>query len=255
MSVIEYRTEGNVAVLTINRPEARNAVNGDVAAGLEEAIDRLEADPSVWVGILTGVPPVFSAGADLKLVAAGRGREIYTKRGGFGGITRRARTKPMIAAVDGPALAGGTEMVLACDLVVASTAASFGVPEVKRSLVAAAGGLFRLPRKIPFNVAMECILTGDPITATRAHQFGLVNCLVEPGRALAEAHVLAQRVCANAPVAVRESRLTVLEAMLADESVGWRLSEEAQQRVVQSEDFKEGVTAFAEKRPPTWKGA
>jgi enoyl-CoA hydratase len=255
VSAVEYRTEGNVAVVTINRPEARNAVNGDVATGLEQAIDRLEADPSVWVGILTGVSPVFSAGADLKLVGEGRGREIYTKRGGFGGITRRVRTKPIIAAVDGPALAGGTEMVLACDLVVASTAASFGVPEVKRSLVAAAGGLFRLPRKIPFNVAMECILTGDPISADRAHQFGLVNCLAEPGRALEQAHVLAQRVCANAPVAVRESRLTVLEAMLADESVGWRLSEEAQQRVVQSEDFKEGVTAFAEKRPPTWKGS
>ncbi|MBO0728049.1 MAG: enoyl-CoA hydratase/isomerase family protein, partial [Acidimicrobiaceae bacterium] len=156
MSVIEYKTEGHFAIVTINRPEARNAVNDEVANGIEEAVDRIEADQAVWVGILTGVPPVFSAGADLKMINAGRGGELNTERGGFGGITRRERTKPIIAAVDGPALAGGTEIVLSCDLVVASTAANFGIPEVKRSLVAAGGGLFRLPRKIPFNVAMEC---------------------------------------------------------------------------------------------------
>ncbi len=180
---------------------------------------------------------------------------MYTKRGGFGGITRRSRTKPIIAAVEGPALAGGTEIVLACDLVVASTSASFGVPEVRRSLVAAAGGLFRLPRKIPINVAMECLLTGDPIDAARAHHFGLVNHLVEPTEALAAAHILAERVCANAPVAVRESRQTVLAAMNKDESICWQISEQANATALQSEDFKEGLTAFVEKRPPVWKGA
>ena len=132
----------------------------------------------LWVGILTGVPPVFSAGADLKEINAGRAVDLTTARGGFGGITRRERTKPIIAAVDGPALAGGAEMALACDLIVASTNARFGLPEVKRSLVAAAGGLFRMPRKLPFNVAMELILTGDPIDAQRAHHFGLVNVLL-----------------------------------------------------------------------------
>jgi enoyl-CoA hydratase len=203
MSTIDYDVETHIAVITINRPEARNAVNPDVANGIEEAIDRLEADPSVRVGILTGVPPAFSAGADLKLISAGRGRELYTKRGGFGGITRRVRKKPIIAAVDGPALAGGTEIVLACDLVVASSAARFGLPEVKRGLVASAGGLFRLPRKIPFNLAMEWLLTGDPISAVRAHELGLVNSVVEPGHALGEARALAGRVCAQAPVAVQ----------------------------------------------------
>jgi enoyl-CoA hydratase len=255
MSVIEYRTEGHFAIITINRPEARNAVNGDVANGIEAAVDRLEADQALWVGILTGVPPVFSAGADLKEINAGRGAELNTKRGGFGGITRLERTKPIIAAVDGPALAGGTEIVLSCDLVVASTNATFGIPEVKRSLVAAGGGLFRLPRKIPFNVAMECALTGDPIDANRAHHFGLVNYLVEPGQALDEAKKLAERVCANAPVAVRESRRAVLAASTEDESVGWRLSGEAMAAATGSEDFKEGLTAFIEKRPPAWKGA
>lgn len=198
---------------------------------------------------------MFSAGADLKMINAGRGGELSTKRGGFGGITRRERTKPIIAAVDGPALAGGTEIVLSCDLVVASVAANFGIPEVKRSLVAAGGGLFRLPRKIPFNVAMECALTGDPIDSHRAHQFGLVNYLVEPGQALDEAKKLAERVCANAPVSVRESRRVVLASMTEDESVGWRLSDEAMALAIRSDDFKEGLTAFIEKRPPQWKGA
>ncbi len=254
MTVIEYRADGHVAVITINRPEARNAVNGDVANGIEEAIDRLEADDALWVGILTGVPPVFSAGADLKVINAGKGGELSTKRGGFAGITRRERTKPVIAAVDGPALAGGTEIVLACDLVVASRTARFGVPEVKRSLVAAGGALFRLPRKIPLNVAMECVLTGDPIDAERAADFGFVNRLVEPGEALSEAMKLADQICANAPVSVRESRQVVLQGLMADEATGWKLSEAAMAKAVTSADFSEGLTAFIEKRPPAWKG-
>ena len=254
MAIIEYNTEGHVAIITINRPEARNAVNAEVARGIEEAIDRLEEDESLWLGILTGVPPVFSAGADLKEINAGRAGELQTPRGGFAGITRRERSKPIIAAVDGPALAGGTEITLACDLIVASKTARFGIPEVKRSLVAAGGGLFRLPRKLPFNIAMELALTGDPIDAERAHHFGLVNVLCEPGQALEKAKELAGRIEANAPVAVRESRKVVYAAMTEDEDAGWRLSAKAMATAMSSDDMKEGLTAFIEKRPPSWSG-
>ncbi|HMC38669.1 MAG TPA: crotonase/enoyl-CoA hydratase family protein [Acidimicrobiales bacterium] len=254
MAIIEVSTEGHIATITINRPEARNAVNGDVALGIEEAIDRLEGDDDLWLGILTGVPPVFSAGADLKEINAGRAGALQTKRGGFAGITTRERAKPIIAAVDGPALAGGTEICLACDLIVASTSARFGIPEAKRCLVAAGGGLFRLPRKIPFNIAMELALTGDPIDAERAHHFGLVNYLAEPGRALDRAKELAHQIEANAPVAVRASRRVVLAAAIADEATGWRLSAEAFAEALSSEDNKEGLMAFIEKRPPNWKG-
>ena len=251
---VDFEKRGPFAVITINRPDARNAVNGDVANGIEEAIDEIEADDGIWVGILTGVPPVFCAGADLKEINAGNAASLATAKGGFGGYVQRERTKPVIAAVDGPALAGGTELVLASDLVVASTTATFGIPEVKRSLVAAAGGLFRLGRKIPLNIAMELTLTGDPIDATRAHHFGLVNRLVEPGQALEEAVNLAEQICANAPVAVRESRKIVLEATNAPDELGWKMSMEGMAVAMQSEDFSEGLMAFIEKRPPAWKG-
>lgn len=254
MATIEFNTEGHVAVITINRPEARNAVNGDVARGIEQCIDRLEEDDGLWLGILTGVPPVFSAGADLKEINAGRAGDLQTPRGGFAGITRRERSKPIIAAVDGPALAGGTEITLACDLIVASTAAQFGIPEVKRCLVAAGGGLFRLPRKLPFNIAMELTLTGDPIDAERAHHFGLVNVLCAPGEALSKANELAKRIEANAPVAVRESRRVVYSAMTEDEETGWSLSAKAMAVAMGCEDMREGLTAFIEKRPPNWAG-
>ena len=251
---VDFEQRGPFAVIKINRPEARNAVNGDVAKGIEEAIDQIEADDGTWVGILTGEPPVFCAGADLKEINSGNAAALATARGGFSGFVQRERTKPIIAAVDGPALAGGTEIVLAADLVVASTTATFGIPEVKRSLVAGAGGLFRLGRKIPLNVAMELTLTGDPIDATRAHHFGLVNRLVEPGTALEAAIGLAEQICANAPVAVRESRRIVLEATHAPDDVGWRMSMEGMAAAMSSEDFSEGLTAFIEKRPPVWKG-
>jgi enoyl-CoA hydratase len=251
---VELEHRGRCAVIRINRPEARNAVNGAVAQGIEGAIDKLEADDDVWVGIVTGVPPVFSAGADLKEINAGNGASLQTERGGFAGIVQRDRTKPLIAAVDGPALAGGTEIVLACDLVVASTNATFGIPEVKRSLVAGAGGLFRLGRKLPFNIAMELALTGDPITAELAYQHGLVNRLVEPGQALDAALALAEQICANAPLAVRASRKVVVEATQAPDEVGWKMSMDGMAEAVKSEDFREGLTAFIEKRPPQWKG-
>ena len=253
--MVDYEEQGRVAVITIRRPEARNAVNGDVARGMEGAIDRLEADDEVWVGIVTGEGSVFSAGADLKAIAAGQAGDLATAKGGFAGITRRERTKPIIAAVDGPALAGGCEIALACDLIVASTAAAFGLPEVKRSLVAAAGGLFRLPRNLPPKIAMEVILTGDPLPAERAHALGLVNELVEPGQAVAAALALAERIAANAPVAVWESRKVVLmaDAGAPDDEL-WNESGAAFGRVAQTEDFAEGPRAFIEKRPPAWKG-
>jgi enoyl-CoA hydratase len=251
---VEFEQRGPFAIVKINRPEARNAVNPAVAQGIEDAVDRIESDDSTWVGILTGEPPVFCAGADLKEINSGNAAGLATARGGFGGIVTRERTKPMIAAVDGPALAGGTEIVLSCDLVVASTTATFGIPEVKRSLVAAAGGLFRLGRKVPFNIAMELALTGDPISAELAHQHGLVNRLCEPDEALEVATALAEQICANAPVAVRESRRVVLEATHAPDEVGWKLSAEGMAAAMRSDDFREGLTAFIEKRPPRWQG-
>lgn len=251
---VDVTVEDHLLVATINRPQARNAVNDVVAQGIEAAVDRLEEDDDLWVGILTGVPPVFSAGADLKLINAGRAADLATSRGGFGGITRRERAKPIIAAVDGPALAGGTEIVLACDLVVASESATFGIPEVKRSLVAAGGALFRLPARIPFNIAMELALTGDPVDAAAAHRLGLINQLCPAGGALDAARSLAARVTANAPVAVRESRRALLAAAGRDEESGWDLSAQAMAVAMGSQDFREGLTAFIEKRPPGWTG-
>jgi enoyl-CoA hydratase len=256
--MIEYRKEGNVAVITINRPEARNAVNTAVARGIEDAVDQLEADDEVWVGILTGAPTgkgyIFCAGADLKQMSVDPGG-MMTERGGFAGFVKRKRTKPIIAAVDGPALAGGTEIVLACDLVVASRTAVFGVPEVKRNLIAAAGALFRLPRKLPRNVAMELVLTGRlDFPAERAHHFGLVNALCDEGQALAGARRLAAQICENAPLAVRESRRVLLESTDEPDEVGWRLSAEGMGKMFGTEDFNEGLAAFVEKRAPHWKG-
>jgi enoyl-CoA hydratase len=252
--MIDYEVKGHVALLTINRPEARNAVNGAVASGMEEALDRAEADDDIWVIVLTGAGPVFCAGADLKEIASGNGGALGTSRGGFAGLVSRDRTKPLIAAVDGPALAGGTEIVLACDLVVASTAARFGVPEVKRSLVAAGGALFRLAKKLPESVAAELLLTGDPISAERCHELGWVNVLSEPGSALDDALVLAGRISANAPLAVRESLGVMKASKGVDDAAAFRLSNEAFGRLASTEDYAEGPRAFIEKREPQWKG-
>ena len=252
--MITFEKDGNVGLITINRPDARNAVNAAVAEGIEEGIDRLEADDEIWVGILTGAGPVFCAGADLKEIAAGNGASLSTERGGFAGIVRRLRTKPVIAAVNGPALAGGTEIVLSCDMVVASDMATFGVPEVKRSLVAAAGGVFRLPMIVGRMVANEMISTGDPISAERAHSLGMVNHVVPGHEVMIHARQLAGRICEAAPLAVRESLAIAAKAGTHSEEELFSESLYAFARLAQTEDFQEGPRAFIEKRSPEWKG-
>lgn len=239
-------------VITINRPEARNAVNREVAEGVAAALDVLDADPDLRVGVLTGAGTAFCAGMDLK--AFGRGERPVIEGRGFAGLVAAPPVKPLIAAVEGWALAGGFELALACDLVVASREAMFGLPEVKRGLTAAAGGLFRLPRRVPYHLAMELILTGRPMPATDAAGLGLVNRLAEPGEALAAAIALADEIAVNAPLAVAASKRVV------SESVGWPPADafELQEAIVdpvrQSEDAQEGARAFIEKRVPVWAG-
>ena len=256
--MVDYEVQGHVAVITLNRPEARNAVNPQVATEMEAAIDQMEADPEVWVGVLRAVTvgdrPVFCAGADLKEINAGNGRNIVTARGGFAGFAYRERTKPVIAAIDGLATAGGCEITLACDLVVATTRSSFGLAEVKRNLVAGAGGLYRLPHAIGRTVAMEAILTGEPLTAQRAYELGMVNRLVEPGRAEEAAMALAAQITAAAPMAVWESRKVVLASTYESEEMLRTLTNQATAGIMGSDDLKEGLSAFIEKRTPTWKG-
>jgi enoyl-CoA hydratase len=257
--MVEYEVIGRIAVITLNRPEARNAINGEVALAMEAAIDKMEADDQVWVGVLRANTegqerPVFCAGADLKAINSGQGATLATAKGGFAGLVYRDRKKPLIAAVDGLATAGGCEIVLSCDMVVASARASFGLAEAKRNLVAGAGGLYRLPHAIGRNVAMELILTGEPLPAERAHQLGLVNRLVEPGQAYDAAMALAGQVTAAAPMAVWESRKVVLASTYEDEATLRKMTNKAFARVMGSEDLKEGLTAFIEKRPPNWQG-
>ena len=253
-TVVRTERRNHVLVLTLDRPEARNAVNGEVARQMEAALDAADTDPDIWVVVLTHAGPVFSAGADLRAIGEGRGDELHTDTGGFAGLVRRERVKPLIVAAEGPALAGGCEIVLAADLLVASTNLRIGVPEVKRCLVAAAGGLFRLARRIPYNIAMECVLTGDPITAERAEQVGRGNVLTEPGGALDAARALAGRITANAPIAVQQSRKVVAHFAYGPEDEAWEASGAAMAVASSTEDVKEGVAAFLEKRPPQWTG-
>ena len=254
MGLVLYEAEGRVAVITLNRPESRNAMSPELSAALGEAFDRFEADDDLWVAILAGNGRVFCAGADLKALSEGRSAGIITAEEGFGRFARRQRDKPVIAAVDRPAVAGGFELVLGCDLVVASTDAAFGLPEVKRSLVASEGGVTRLPRRIPTNIAMELALIGDTIDVHRAHGLGLVNVICEPGQAVAEAKKLAERIVANPPLAVRAIRHSVLDGLETTEAEGFAISASYGREISQTEDFKEGPRAFVEKRPPVWKG-
>ena len=253
MAVVERERRGSVEVVRLNRPEARNAVNPEVGHAVAGILDAAEADADVRAVVITGTGEVFSAGADLKVIASGRVAELAAVPGGFAGITNRDFPKPLIAAVNGPALAGGCEIVLACDLVVAATTSRFGIPEVKRGLLAAAGGLFRLPQRLPVAVALELAMTGDPIDADRALQLGLVNRVVEPAAVLDTALALAARIGENSPAAVRASRRLVREARELSEAEAWRRTFELSGEVMATGDAIEGATAFAEKRPPVWK--
>jgi enoyl-CoA hydratase len=254
-----YRSQGHIAVVTLNRPGARNAVNAEVAVGLAAAVDSIESDPEIWVGILCANTegherPVFCAGADLKTINSGQVDTLFIEPGGFAGLVYRERTKPLIVAVDGLATAGGLEIVLAADLIVASTRSAFGLAEVKRNLIAGAGGLFRLPRAVGQAVAMDAILTGEPIAAPRAFQLGLISRLVEPADTFTEAMVLAKQIAAAAPLAVRASRQVVLAATTTDDETLQKRSTELLHQVIDSQDTQEGLNAFLEKRPPQWKG-
>ena len=247
--------EPHIALVTINRPEARNAINGAVAQALEAAVDRVENDPEIWAAILTGAGPhAFCAGADLKEVSAGNGASLATERGGFAGFTRARRSKLWIAAAQGHALAGGLELLLSCDLAVAAESATLGLPEVKRSLVAGAGGVFRLPRALPKAIALQMIATGEPISASRAAHFGLLNAGVPAAEVRAAALDLARRVVVNAPIAVRESLGVARLAADLPEDALWEVSKAASARARATEDFKEGPRAFVEKRAPRWTG-
>lgn len=252
--VVEYKTEGRVAIITLNRPEARNAVNAEVAQGLEKALDNYEADPGLWAAILTANGKAFCAGADLKEIAAGNAGGLSTEKGGFAGIVSRDRTKPLIAAVTGSALAGGTEVALSCDIIICAEDTVFGLPEVKRSLIAAAGGLFRLPRAIGMAPALESILTGDPLSSARAFQLGMVNQTCPADEVMPAAMKMAERICANAPLAVQASMKVAKRAFMDDDETLFKAGGRAFGGVAASEDFKEGPRAFIEKRPPNWQG-
>jgi enoyl-CoA hydratase len=249
---VRAEVAGDVLVVTIDRPEARNAVNLAVAEAIAAAMDRLDGDDGLRAGILTGAGGTFCAGMDLKAFVAGERPHAGDR--GFAGVTRRPPRKPLIAAVEGWALAGGFEVALACDVIVAASDARFGIPEVKRGLVAAAGALLRLPRRIPYHLAMELALTGEPISAERAAQIGIVSRLTEPGESLAGAHELAALIARNGPLAVDASKQIVAQAGDWTEAEGWERQRELSGAVFTSEDAREGATAFAEKRDPVWRG-
>jgi enoyl-CoA hydratase len=242
-----------VGVLTINRPQVRNAINEAAASGLAAAITGLDGRADVRSLVLTGAGGTFSAGMDLRAFLGGENPLAGGR--GFAGITERPPAKPIVAAVEGYALAGGFEMALACDLIVASDQAVFGLPEVTRGLVAGAGGLLRLPRRIPYHLAMEIALVGERVPAARMHSFGLVNRLVPAGQALAEARALAAAVAGNAPLAVAASKRIISESADWPAAEAFERQNEITQHVFTSADAIEGAAAFAEKRPPLWRGA
>lgn len=252
MSAVLTEFADGVAVITINRPEAKNAVNLEVSEGIAAAIDELESRDDLTIGILTGAGGTFCAGMDLKAFA--RGEQVSLPDRGFGGLTEAPPSKPLIAAVEGWALAGGCELALSADLVVAAENSKFGIPEVKRGLAAAAGGLLRLPKILPYQLSMELALTGDPLTAERAHQFGLVNRVTEPGKALDGARELAATIAANGPLAVKATKQVTSMAINYTDKDLIKKQWEYLTPVFASEDAQEGARAFAEKRAPQWKG-
>jgi enoyl-CoA hydratase len=244
--------DGGVAVITINRPQARNAVNGEVARGIAAAVDEFDAAADVRVLILTGAGGTFSAGMDLKGFLAGDAPVVPGR--GFAGLAERPPVKPVIAAVEGYALAGGFEIALSCDLIVASEAAKFGLPEVRRGLVAGAGGLLRLPRRVPYHLAMEIALTGEHFSAERLHRAGLVAALTGAGQALDGARELAARVAQGAPLALAATKRVIIESADWPSDEAFARQGEVISPVFTSADAMEGAVAFAEKRAPVWRG-
>jgi len=241
-------TLGRVRLITLNRPEARNSVNNALGEALVAAIEELDSDPGLTAGVLTGAGGGFSAGMDLK---------AFAKEGppaSFGTFLRDGSAKPLIAAVEGFALAGGLEIALTCDLIVAARDVKLGIPEVNKGLFAAGGGLFRLPGRVPYGVAMEMALTSDPISAEVAHEYGLVARLTEPGGAAAAALELAERIAKNAPLAVSASKQVIRGSRGLTEAEAWKMQAPFSGQVFTSEDAKEGPRAFAEKRDPNWTG-
>jgi len=241
-------THGRVRLITLNRPEARNAVNSALGLALVAAIEELDSDDGLTAGVLTGAGRGFSAGMDLKAFAS----EGPPK--GFNQFLVNGAQKPLIAAVEGFALAGGLEIALSCDLIVAAQGVKLGIPEVNKGLFAAGGGLFRLPARVPYGVAMEMALTSDPILAEQAHELGLVSRLAEPGEAAEVALALAERIAENAPLAVAASKQIIRKTRGLTEEDSWAVQGPLVGKVFTSEDAKEGPRAFAEKRPPKWSG-
>jgi len=247
-ATVRAERRGRVLVVRIEREAKRNAIDRPTADGIDAALNEFEDDDGLWAGIITGTTTVFSAGTDLK---DGSGR---TERGGEYGVIRRRRSKPLIAAVEGPAFGGGFEIALACDLVVASRTARFALPESRRGVVASSGALFRAIRALPLNVARELLITGAVLDADRGYQIGFVNRVTEPGGALAAALELAEDICASSPVSVAASLAAITAQHDAADATGWDLTAEAVERVTASDDIGEGVAAFFEKRQPRWTG-
>jgi enoyl-CoA hydratase len=241
-----------VLLITLNRPDARNAVNLAMAEGMSAALDELDSTDELSVGVIAGEGKGFSSGMDLKAFASGE--RPWAGNRGFAGIVQKPAEKPLIAAIEGFAVAGGLEIALACDLIVAAKGAKLGVPEAKRGLVAAGGALRQLPRRLPGAIAMELALTGETITAERAAELGLVNRLADPGKALDTALELAEEVAANAPLALRASKTVLRQQWSWDDETFWAKQGELVAPVFASEDAIEGATAFAEKRDPNWRG-
>jgi enoyl-CoA hydratase len=246
---VTAEARGRVLVVVIDRPHKRNAIDADIAAGIDAALNRLDDDPELWVGVLTGTDSLFSAGTDLR-----NGAGAGTERGGEYGLIRRRRIKPLIAAVEGVAFGGGFEIALACDVIVASTTARFALPETRRGVVATSGALFRVMRALPLHVAKELLITGAELDAERGHQLGLVNRVTAPGQALSGALQVADDICASSPVSVRATLAAIAAQLEEDDQRGWHATADAISNVRAGQDMAEGIAAFFERRPPSWPG-